>query len=411
MKHKNRRTFLLVIIEIALLLVCAGFLLRNHISSQNGILSVHETAARTVTETAETAALESIPAATLFFASDYQYENGWDAPAATLASLLDAAEDNGKNIEGVIMCGDYSNVRKRSDYQISPENSIREIRGIISEKCPDVHDEQTVFVQGNHDALTGSLSESGLHEYDNYLVYVLNTQQDFPWSQGKTAGSLNKVKKSSAEMKECLSGLIRQGEMRPVIIAGHVPLHFSGRTSFRHDTGDNMYSSLIFDVVNEAAESLDIIYLFGHNHSKGWDCYLGGSAVYRAAGDRILIPEYTESSAATDEYTEEKLNFTYLNAGYTGYYMNCSVNDLKSGNRDRYNAADMTLTGTICEIYRNRIVLTRFDSSGVHRMCADGCADPYKDGIDRDLIPEEEYSKELTGPQTVVRKASGHKDL
>ena len=55
-----------------------------------------------------------------------------------------------------------------------------------------------------------------------------------------------------------------------------------------------MYSSLVFDVVNEAGKDLDIIYLFGHNHSKGWDCYMGGGAVYKAVGDSLTLPVFNE---------------------------------------------------------------------------------------------------------------------
>ena len=104
------------------------------------------------------------------------------------------------------------------------------------------------------------------------------------------------------------------------------------------------------DVVNEAAKELDIVYLFGHDHSKGWDCYMGGSSVYKAKGDTILIPQFSEEKVNTNVYTEEELRFTYLNAGYVGYYMNCGPEEHAAGEKDLYSAADETLTGTIFEI-------------------------------------------------------------
>ena len=222
--------------------------------------------------------------------------------------------------------------------------------------------------------------------------------------QGRTSGCLAKVRRSSAEMKECLDGLIAKGETRPVFIAGHVPLHFTARTSSRHNTGDNLYSSLIFDVVNEAAKSLDIVYLFGHNHSKGWDCYLGGSTVYKAKGDQILIPRFSEQDVNTDEFSQETLNFTYLNAGYSGYYMNCAPEEYDAGDPDRYSAADGTLTGTVFEVYDSRIVVTRYDGNGVHVLGHAGEANPYKGGIDAGLIAPEFYSEETGSPQEIVRK-------
>ena len=404
---------------------------------------------------------ESGPLATLFFASDYQAEPGFDEPSATLSRILDAAEADGKSIDRVVMCGDYTNDRVLHDYQLSPDESIAEILEVVSEKCPAIStDKETarerngetavgngaadeealaegnaaaneevlaegdaataeeasiaadiLFVQGNHDRLTEQITPTGLHEYENYLIYVLNTEEDFPWKQGKTAGCLAKVRASSAAMKKCFDELIKRGETRPVFIAGHVPLHFTARTSSLHTTGDNLYSSLIFDVVNEAAKSLDIVYLFGHNHSKGWDCYIGGSSVYKAKSDTILIPVFSDEMINTDEYSKEKLEFTYLNAGYTGYYMNCGTAELDAGTVGEYHAADETLTGTVFEIFDDRIVITRYDADGVHALGHAGEADPYKGGIDEGLIPEEEYSRETAGPQQIPRESVYYEEL
>lgn len=344
------------------------------------------------------------PLATIFFASDYQYEPDFPEPADTLRSLLTAAKNDGKDVQKVVMCGDYSNDSKLHDYQISPDGAIEEIRGIVGEVYPEVSGENLMFVQGNHDSMTDMITPTGLYETENYLIYILNTQDDFPWTQGKTAGCLAKVRKSSAAMKECFDGLIKKGETRPVFIAGHVPLHFTARTSSRHSTGDNLYSSLIFDVVNEAAKSLDIVYMHGHNHSKGWDCYMGGSCAFKAPGDTILIPSFTDDMITTDEYTEETLRFTYMNAGYTGYYMNCGPTERAAGRLEEFSAADETLTGTVAEVYRDRIVITRYDSEGVHALGSAGAADPYKGGIDEGLISESSYSKETPSPQEIARR-------
>ena len=339
-------------------------------------------------------------------------------PAETLRAVLEAAKADGKNIDRAVMCGDYTNDAKLHDYQLSPDESIEEIRTIIKEECAGISGEsgsdagesadtntgdRILFVQGNHDRMTDQITPGGLLDCGDYLIYVLNTEEDFPWKQGKVQGCLAKVRRSSSTMKECFDELIGKGETRPVFIAGHVPLHFTARTSSRHTTGDNLYSSLIFNVVNEAAKDLDIIYLFGHDHSKGWDCYLGGSSVYRAKGDTILIPEFSEEKVNTDMYTEERLRFTYLNAGYAGYYMNCGSEEHKAGEKDKYSAADETLTGTVFEIYGDRITITRYDAGGVHVLGHNGEADPYKGGIDAGLIPEAFFSGETPSPQNIRR--------
>lgn len=358
------------------------------------------------TATTETAADtdSDAPLTTIFFASDYQAEVGWPDPAETLTGILEAAKADGKTPEYAAILGDYTQDRKLHDYQLSPEGSIEEAREALQAVYPDLSTSNMLFSQGNHDKLTESIAASGLHEYDDFLIYVLNTQNDFPWKQGKESGCLKKVKRASKEMQACFDELIARGETRPVFIAGHVPLQFTARTSSRHTTGDNLYSSLIFDVVNEAGQSLDIVYLFGHNHSKGWDCYLGGGSVYKAVGDTLLIPAFAKTDITTDRFTEETLTFTYLNAGYTGYYMNCGPEELDAGELEDYAAADETLTGTVCEIWPDHLELTRYDADGVHPLGADGEADPYKGGIDRGLIDEEYYGHQTDSPQQIPRE-------
>lgn len=346
------------------------------------------------------------PEAVIFAVSDFQEDPNFDTPESTLCGLLEAVADDGVIPDAAFMCGDYTNNAILHDYQLSPEDSIGEIRDALSENAPSVKDENIIFVQGNHDRLTESISESGLHESDDYLVYVLNTENDFPWKQGVTPGCLKKVTNTSEVMKECFDRLIAEGETRPVIIAGHVPLHYSARTSSRHTTGDNLYSSMLFDVINEAASDLDIIYLFGHNHSKGWDCYLGGSCVYKAPGDKILLPVFDEYRVTTDEFSEKTLNFTYMNAGYTGYYMNCGPGEYSSDPESQYRSADETLTCSIIGIYDDRIEISRYDVNGQHYIGSAGEADPYKGGIDDGLIGPEYYSRTDTDSAVIERKSA-----
>ena len=406
-----RRASILVLIA----LLCCLCIMGCGKSQDTGQQPTSEAKATTV-ETEKAAEPEDDePLATVFFVSDYQQQDGWSAPADTLAGILSAVSNAGQKPETFAFLGDYTNDAHLHDYQLSPEGSIEEIRRVVEETFPEVSvtrgeagdlagGPNMVFVQGNHDAMGESITPTGLLEYDDYLIYVLNTENDFPWKQGKTAGCLDKVKKASAEMKKCFDELVERGEKRPVFIAGHVPLQFTARTSSKHTTGDNLYSSLVFDVVNEAGKSLDIIYLFGHNHSKGWDCYLGGASVYRGVGDVLLVPEFDEKKANTDRFNERNLNFTYMNAGYTGYYMNCGPAELEAGQLDQYHGADETLTGTVFQIWPDRLVVNRYSADGVHSLGWEGQGDPYKGGIDADLIDEKYYSQRVESPQKIARK-------
>ena len=403
-KSKNRIKVLILLVLLLACVAASAYIFKLGRAAEDADLSAQNT------DEAAVQTEENVdPAAVIFTASDYQADPNFDMPEQTLRELLKAVSEDGLTPDAALICGDYTNDAKLHDYQLSPEDSIAEIRSVLEEEAPSVKSDDVIFVQGNHDRLTESISESGLHEFDSYLVYVLNTENDFPWKQGVTPGCLKKVTEASEAMKDCLDSLIAQGETRPLIIAGHVPLHYTARTSSRHTTGDNLYSSLIFDVVNEAAADLDIIYLFGHNHSKGWDCYLGGSSVYKAPGDTILLPAFDETRVTTDEFTEKTLAFTYMNAGYTGYYMNCGPGEYSSDPDSQYRAADETLTCSVISIYNDRIEISRYDENGQHDMGSAGEANPYKGGIDNGLIGTEYYSKTIPGTAVIKREDNNNK--
>ena len=78
-----------------------------------------------------------------------------------------------------------------------------------------------------------------------------------------------------------------------------------------------------------------------------------------------------------------------------------------AGEKDLYSAAEETLTGTIFEIYGDRIVVTRYDAGGAHVLGHKGQADPYKGGIDAGLIPEASFSSETLSSQVIRRYDRG----
>ena len=125
--------------------------------------------------------------------------------------------------------------------------------------------------------------------------------------------------------------------------------------------GDGMYANYIFDVLNEAGSyGLNIIFLYGHDHSNGWDDYLGGSSVYLAKGDGINIAQ-----ASKTDFAEEILKFTYMNAGFTGYYEN-------------HNGADDVLTMTAFTITNDTVQVERYDVKGKHSLKSSGVTNSYK---------------------------------
>ena len=295
------------------------------------------------------------PIATLFFASDYQFKKDYGQPRDNLSALMDTVIKSGKgeNVDTAIFCGDFS-----SSYG-DVTSYTSEVKALVNQKFSASTD--SVMLQGNHDNFNSDMKETGAHPYDNYIIYVLNTGDANPWNQGTTAGAESKVQAAANNLKEYLDGLISSGDKRPVFIATHVPLHMSSRTSSKYNCGDNMYSSYLFNVINEAARSLDIVYLYGHNHSHGWDSYLGGSSVYRPKDSTLPVPDCEDvSTKYTDKYTNETLNFTYMNAGYVGYYS------------ENTSPADDTLTCSVIEIYSDHMTVTRYNKEGEHKLGSKG---------------------------------------
>ncbi len=94
-----------------------------------------------------------------------------------------------------------------------------------------------------------------------------------------------------------------------------------------------------------------------------------------------------------------------MNAGYLGYYMNCGPEELDNGTSENYHAADETLTGTICEIMPDELIISRYSPEGLHALSWTGEGNPYKNNIDADLIGKEFYSFKIESPVHIERKS------
>ena len=130
-------------------------------------------------------------------------------------------------------------------------------------------------------------------------------------------------------------------------------LHWSYRTQ-KDGVGTNAYR--FFNVINEAAaQGLNIIYLFGHNHSNGYDDSMGGPCIFLKKGDTIEIAQGDKKTAK-----QETLNFTYMNSGYTGYYTSPMAN------------AETTLTMSVFRIRGNEVIISRYSKDGVHNLKSAG---------------------------------------
>ncbi len=295
---------------------------------------------------------------TLIAASDFQPKEGADKGIAVVDDIISAIKKDGiTKADGFLFCGDY-------DFgTFGNSEETKEGIGKLTESVSELVDEKDmVFVQGNHDAVPGTagLNVSGNNDPANgkYGVFVINNDDYMWYNKDET-----KIMRTAQKLINYLNDKLAQGYDKPIFVLSHLPLHYNMRTVL---DGDGKYATYLFEALNAAGEKgLNIIFLFGHDHSNGWDDYLGGSSIYLPKGENILIADKSQT-----EFKSHTLNFTYMNAGYVGYY-------------DEHNkGVDGTLTMTSFRIMPGgSVIITRYDREGLHNLKAAGVSNAYKEEI------------------------------
>ena len=254
------------------------------------------------------------------------------------------------HMDGMLFVGDYDGTDHNNADKVA--NGINSLMSTVQERYSNINDANSILVQGNHDNMDSRIDATGGYEMDGYAVYVLN-EDDYVNGGGSDAD----IKKLAENMEQWLNERLLEGYDAPIFITAHVPLHYSPRTNAQ---GDGKYAKYLVDVLNEAGEEgLNIIFLHGHDHAYGCDNYLGGEAIYRAKGDSLLVAPLGGGTPV-----ETTLNFTYMNAGYTGYY-NESGYDIN--NRD-----DSKLTMTVFAITDNKVTVERYSADGKYNLSSAG---------------------------------------
>ncbi|MBQ7638848.1 MAG: metallophosphoesterase [Clostridia bacterium] len=247
--------------------------------------------------------------ASVLTGSDFQ-DQGTEAYDRFNRLLTRMKNDGLETPDSMLVGGDYTKIL--FDYAVP---GISLIRKNLVEVYPDADPDSVVCIQGNHDNISSGFAKTGFYDMGVYCLYVIN-EDDFPWLQGIRPGVDLIIKNVAKDMEKSFNAMIENGDMRPVIVMTHLPLHHTSRFLY----SDNKYASYIFSALNKAAETLDVIFLFGHQHSDDYDDYIGGSVNFMAPGETILVPK--PDKIGENAYTEETLNFTYANCGYVGYSNN-----------------------------------------------------------------------------------------
>ena len=286
----------------------------------------------------------------------------FDAGAKQIKNFLNVIKNDGHSkADGFLFVGDYSYPYAPDEYPSQAASASTSGKKALQKAVQDVYGKNLdeVYVQGNHDpdslVANGTLSASGAHDTEHYGVYVIN-EKEYDWGGEDEDATAD----AAYEMGKYLDAKVAEGYTKPIFVLCHIPLHFSMRT-YKADEGDGRYAFYLFDELNEAgAAGLNIIFLFGHNHSGGWDDYLGGGAIYLAKGDKINICQGVQT-----QWKVETLNFTYMNAGYVSYYRNLNT------------GSECDLTMTVFEITGDKVVIKRYSKDGVHDLKSKGVRNNY----------------------------------
>ena len=323
------------------------------------------------------ASAEESTAITIVAASDFQ-QGSVAGGKANMTAILNAMKNDGfTSADGFFFCGDYDrDTLQNTDANKAGVDGVLE----IAETVALAPLENTVIIQGNHDCAIGTLgmTKSGKNDPTSnaYGVYVIN-EDDYMWKNNDKG----RIEQTTAALKAYLNNKISEGFNKPIFILSHLPLHYSMRTK---NDGDAQYAKYLFDVLNDASKmGLNIFYLFGHDHNNGWDDYMGGSSVYLSKGDTILIGQNSNSV-----FKEEELRFTYLNAGYVGYFTTPN---------SKVGAVDTALTMTRFTIDGNSVIIKRYDKNGLHNLKSAGVRNEAKN--EYDYNPN---AKVYSSPQTVA---------
>ncbi|MBQ6554262.1 MAG: metallophosphoesterase [Firmicutes bacterium] len=188
----------------------------------------------------------------------------------------------------------------------------------------------TVYVSGNHDngkAAAEATIAAGFGAEDDYdgvgIIYVGKDLVviGMNYENAVTVDTDSRVISADnssviPELKAALEKAKREHPDKIVVISAHSGLHVLGiqpesaQSGVKEWSGSFEYnidnSDKIVELLNEYSEYMDIIYFFGHDHSKG------ESEFVLLPGDTII------STSSYDEktYSEHTLGFTYGHAGY-----------------------------------------------------------------------------------------------
>ena len=257
--------------------------------------------------------------AAAIFGSDI-HENKTDltgSGTAAMKAILSTIGKNGVTYDTIGFVGDtYTDIAgTKADMTSAAQTAL----GQSAEVC---------YAWGDHDAKSDISEASGLqYSGDHYYIYHISDNV----MRAKANATETTVSTAIAAFKNAVEGM---DKTKVLFIMSHVPLHAR--------RNDNTYAYNWYEAIASAAEKMDVVVFWAHNHTDENDV---DRAAYYVAKDGDETMTVQGGSTVTP-------NFTYMNAGYI--YAN-GQNPSRKG------------VMTTVEIYGDKIVFQDYDSNGEYK--------------------------------------------
>ena len=294
-------------------------------------------------ETTNTGAVED--AAIVF--SDLHTSSS-DYKESHIKKVMTALKNSGKPFSSVISAGDAFSVNSGTGYTGYTSKITGAIQSVLGnipveyvwsdhDRCAVLEDDTTKlpkdsgFVYG-----AGADGTLGTDDDGKYYVFALSM------ADTSTNDRYNAGLYSTTEVQSHIATFTAQAaklkQDRPLLVVAHQPL-----LDRRNDNG---HALLWCNAINTVADSMDVVYFFGHNHK-----YDEASDYYYAKGSTMSVCNSSSGGA-----TSVELKFTHV---CTGYLEPTSTGSYSSSGTRKNTAMAVT-------IYENAIGLTTYDTAGVY---------------------------------------------
>ena len=217
-------------------------------------------------------------------------------------------EKNGGKIPALILCsGDWS-----GGGSATQQEDTEKIIPALQAQCGGI---ETIFTAGNHDSRQAAVSANADAASATEGAAVFSIHFEDVAAQNRRGGKTCSYAAVLEKLEAFLEAQASKEEKPLVIISSHTGLHTLGiqpESSSKAWAGGSMYnvdqSDRVVSLLNRYAEEygLRIVFLFGHNHSKGEREFCLN------AGDTIC----STSEYAGRTWKTQQLKFTYAHAGY-----------------------------------------------------------------------------------------------